>query len=216
MRMRIVAIIGVVLSLCVGVQSVHAFGIRPYVRVGYLITPPTAAELEFEVVGGPPAAAQEGLDMNRLNYGLGGQLFFVENGTIIKGSTIRVGIEASVHRLFSSVHTGAYQSTHKDSETALAFLVLGELKPEKMPVFFQLGLGPEAVLWSWEYEYTGPSYQYKSDSGVGISPVIMAAAGMDLPISDAMSVPIMLRLDNIFRYGTLTSISVVAALNVKL
>ncbi len=216
MRTRMAVLVVLILSLCAGVQSASAVEIRPYMRLGYLLTPPTAEELEFVLVGGTPADAEVGMDMNQINYGIGAQVFFLDNTSIMKNATLRLGAEAGIHRLFSSEHTGAYQSVNRDSEAAFVLLVLGEFKSAEMPFVFQVGLGPALVYWSWEYEYFGYSYEYESDSGIGFCPVIMAAGGLDLQVSDTISIPIMLRSDNVIRYGIMASISGSVGVSIKL
>ena len=44
----------------------------------------------------------------------------------------------------------------------------------------------------------------------------MIAGGWNIPLSPNASLPIMLRIDNVFRYGSLTTISAVVGVNFKI
>jgi hypothetical protein len=217
--MRTKCIVAVCVALLVGTlaQSACALGVRPYLKLGYLLNGPSADDLDFVLVGG--GNLDQFLDVNKTNFGAGVQFFPIESSSMLSGFAVRLGFDAGVQRLFTSEFQSDPSNLHwKTSETALGFLGVVELTPAKMsvPVFLQAGLGLDFVLWSDKADLHGVSDPDAGDSGMGTNLAVMVAGGVGIPVGPTASIPIMLRLDNVFRYGSLTTISAMVGLNVKL
>lgn len=177
------------------------FVIRPYGRVGMLLTPPSAADLSYEVVGGD---AEQYLDMSAMNFGGGVQ--FLLSG--VKNPNLRFGVDLGFQTLFSSKYDSLGEPTptifsdyHLDKEMNISLLGIVELLSPNSPLFFQGGLGGHFVIWSSEYVYES-KYQSSDETkgGVGFNFGLMAAAGLNLLAGERMNIPILLRLDYIMRY----------------
>jgi hypothetical protein len=214
MRTRCIAAVCALMLIGALTQSAHAFGVRPYLKVGYLLNGPSADDLGYTLVGG--GNLDQYLDVNKMNFGAGVQVFAIESNKMLQGFTLRLGIDAGVQRLFTSTfQSDPLNYRWSTSEMAFSFLGVVELATAKIPVplFLQAGLGLDFVLWSWQQELHDQAYD--DNSGLGTNLAAMVAGGVSIPLSPNATIPIMLRIDNSFRYGSLTSISAVFGLNIK-
>jgi len=180
------------------------FQIRPYAKVGMLLTPPSALDLGY-------ANADSSVDMDQYldvspgNFGAGAQFFFASP----KNPNLKFGLDLGFQKLMSSrFDTGAadlsfiYQDYYEDSEFDISLLGIVELFPPGSPFLFQGGLGGHFVAWSYRHVYES-KYQpldETTESGMTFNFGLMAAAGTNIQAGDRISIPILLRLDYIMRY----------------
>lgn len=194
-------------DVALAVSRKKSFSLRPYVKLGMLLTPPSAADLGYvEVDGGN---LDEFLDVAAANFGGGGQLLFSMNPE----KTMHIGVDVGAQKLFSSVYTLdtsdiVYLDVHNEKEFAFYLLGLLELRSRRSPLFFQAGAGIHLVSWYWDYTYSGKYHdEYTEESGLEVNMGFLLAGGFDIPVNDRVSVPIMLRMDGVMRYGTLLNAS---------
>lgn len=187
------------------------FIIRPYAKVGLLLTPPTADDLGYEEVGG--GSLEEYLDMNAFNFGGGAQFLMSLPGN----PKLRIGMDVGFQTLFSSTFdAGAggggtiYTDYNKDSEFAINLLGIVEYLPAGSGLILQGGLGGHFVFWSWRDVYES-KYQNKdeTETGTNFNFGLMAAAGLNLLGGQRLSIPVLIRLDYIMRYGGYINASLV-------
>jgi hypothetical protein len=187
-----------------------AFIVRPYAKVGYLLTPPSAADLSYEVIGGD---AEQYLDTSAMNFGGGAQFLM----SMARNPNLRLGMDVGFQTLFSSkFDTGSadgktiYEDYDKDSEFSINLLGIVEYLPADSNFLLQGGLGGHFVAWRWEHVYSS-KYQDTDETknGLGFNFALMAAAGLNLLAGERMNIPILLRLDYIMRYGGYINASVV-------
>ena len=190
----------------------NAVVIRPYLRVGFLLTPPSADDLGYEIVD-DVVDLDQFLDVNKGNFGAGVQIFL----PLSKNPSLKWGLDIGAQKLFSSrFETDASdlpyvdEDYHLDSEYDIYLLAIAELTPAGSPFFVQGGAGGHFVKWSYEYNYES-DYQSKHETGGGMEFCfgLMGAAGTSLRINDRISLPISLRLDGLLRYGLLVSAGLV-------
>jgi hypothetical protein len=215
MRGKCIVAVSVLMLIGALAQSARAVDIRPYLKLGYLAKGPSAADLDFYRVGG--GNNDRYLDVNKTNFGAGVQFFPIENSNMLKGLVVRLGVDAGVQRIFSSDYQSDPSALHwKTRESALSFLGVAELAPAKgsRSFFLQAGLGLDFVPWSDDADDHGIPEPDESYSGMGTNFAFMIAGGLGIPLGPSASIPIMLRIDNVFRYGSLTSISAVVGLNI--
>jgi hypothetical protein len=185
----------------------RSLSFRPYAKFGVLATPPTAADLNYLSVDG--GNLDQYLDVAAFSFGGGVQVLF----SLSPDNTINLGLDLGAQKLFSSVFDLGtsdivYEDIHHENEFSFYLLGLFEFRPRQSPLFFQGGLGMHLVSWSWDYTYSGQySDEYKEESGTEVNLGLMLAGGLDLPVNDKISVPIMLRMDGLMRYGMLLHIS---------
>lgn len=179
------------------------FIIRPYAKVGLLLTPPSADDLGYTDVD--DSSLEEYLDMNAFNFGGGAQFLL----SLPRNPNLRIGMDVGFQTLFSSTFdTGAggdstiYTDYNKDSEFAVSLLGIVEYLPAGSGLILQGGLGGHFVFWTWRDVYES-KYQSKdeTESGMDFNFGLMAAAGLNLLGGQRLSIPILLRLDYIMRYG---------------
>jgi len=185
---------------------------RPYLKLGLLLTPPSAADLGYVNVD-ENVDMDQYLDVKTANYGAGLQAFL----SLPNNPGLKLGVDFGLQKLFSSrFDTGTadlpyiYEDYHDENEFDIYLLGLVELAPRGSPLFVQAGLGGHFVSWSWTQNYES-KYQsiHETKSGLGFNFGLMAAAGMNLRIGDSISVPISFRLDYLARYGALITAGVV-------
>jgi hypothetical protein len=189
------------------VSRKKSFSLRPYAKMGMLLTPPSAADLGYiEVDGGN---LDELLDVATANFGGGVQLLFSLNPE----KTMHVGLDLGAQKLFSSVFTLetsdiVYEDVHNENEFAFYLLAVLELRSRRSPLFFQAGAGMHLVSWYWDYTYSGKYHdEYTEESGLEVSMGFLLSGGFDIPVNERISVPIMLRMDGLMRYGMLLNVS---------
>jgi hypothetical protein len=192
--------------------------LKPYVKLGYLLSAPSASDLGYVIIDGTDP--DKYLDMNKLNYGIGAQFLFPLSSFSNKSFDGSLGFDVGMQKIFSSTFNPGdlgswgyggytYEDNKKDSEYEVYMLGLVEFNHTSLPIVLQVGLGLHLVFWEWESNYSSNySTSYSSESGSGTQLGILVAGGLNLPISDRMKLPIMLRIDNIFRYGAELTISV--------
>ena len=188
--------------------------IRPYGKVGYLLSTPSAEDLGFVLVGG--GSLDDALESSNMNYGLGVQMLHTLQNSWIKKTKTRLGIDIGAQKLWG-YEFQADEGTTKwvGDEYDFYFVGLMEFALENSPLFFQAGLGLHVVFWSEESEFEGTySSEYDSDSGSGTNFGFVLAAGVDLPVNEKIKVPIILQLDNIFRYDLMTTLSLMAGVSI--
>ena len=182
---------------------------RPYVKGGFLLLAPSAADLGYTSVEG--ATLDQYLDVNKFNFGGGIQLA-VPLGA---ASNFKVGLDFGAQLLFTSrFELGPSDVTiedyHIENEYDSYALVLVEFSPGGSPLFLQAGVGAHFVYWTWDYHYIGvyTGDQSKSESGLDFNLGMSAAVGINLPLGENARLPIFLRLDYLLRYGSLLSAGV--------
>jgi len=189
------------------VSRKKSFSLRPYAKMGMLLTPPSAADLGYiEVDGGN---LDEFLDVATANFGGGVQLLLSLNPE----NTMHLGVDLGAQKLFSSVFDLGtsdivYEDIHHENEFAFYLLALLELRSRRSPVFFQAGAGMHLVSWYWDYTYSGKYHdEYEEESGLEVNMGFLLSGGFDIPVSERISVPIMLRMDGLMRYGMMLNLS---------
>jgi len=217
--MKKLTIITLALVVAMIAGSAHAGGtmMRPYVKFGSLLSGPGADDLGYTDVDG--ANLDEYLKMDKGNYGLGAQFLFDVKET--PTSVYRAGFDIGIQSIFKSkFDTGSsdldfiYESYDEDSEYSFYMLGVGEYSPNKLPFVLQAGLGIHYVYWSWASNHDSKySYEYDATSGSGVNIGFLLAGGLDLRVNEKMAVPVMLRIDSIFRYGTETTVSLLVGLD---
>lgn len=182
------------------------FSFRPYLKLGLLLTPPSANDLGYINVD-KNVDMDQYLDVKTADYGAGLQFFL----SLPKNPSLKLGLDFGVQKLFSSrFDTGSsdlpyiYEDYDDENEYDIYLVGLAELTPRGSPFFLQAGLGGHFVSWTWTQNYES-QYQSKHEtkSGLGFSFGLMAAAGMNLRISDGISLPVSIRLEYLARYGAL-------------
>lgn len=185
----------------------RSLSFRPYAKFGVLATPPTAADLNYLNVDS--VNLDQYLDVAAFSFGGGVQVLF----SLSPENTINFGLDLGAQKLFSSIFDlGSsdivYEDIHHENEFSFYLLGLLEFRPRQLPLFFQGGLGMHLVSWHWDYTYSGKySDEYKEESGTEVNLGLMLAGGLDLPVNEKISVPIMLRMDGLLRYGMLLNVS---------
>jgi len=167
--------------------------LRPYLRAGINLLPPSMEDLEY--VGDWSDAV---INKNPLCIGAGSQfkvaLNKVDLGVDIGGGTV------FVNEVIYDEVVGI--ATYLDKESHIYILFFGEFKL-KDPFFVQFGLGPNISPWYYEYYYDSVSYsdEQNSGSGVGFNLAFMSSAGVDFDINERTNLFLLGRLDGILRYG---------------
>jgi hypothetical protein len=195
-----------------------SFLIRPYLKVGFLLTPPSADDLGY-VSADAGGDLDQYLTVNKGNFGAGLQVFL----PVALAPSLKLGLDVGFHKLFSSrFDTGAadisfiYEDYDEDSDYDVHVLGLAEMVPNGSPFFLQGGLGGHFVHWSWTENYES-KYQsiHETKSGTDFVLGLMAAAGTSLKVGDRVSLPISIRLDYLFRYGSLLTAGLVVGLSFR-
>jgi hypothetical protein len=196
----------VILIICLTLPSakVHAQKISytSYVYIGVLLTPPSTAELGY---ASQYATLDKFRKMHPFNYGFGVQGLH----GLSSNSAYKVGIDLSFGKLFNDTYTDdTGDALHKDWESSMKLLALVELSTDKR-FLFQAGAGPNFVIWNWNYTYDGPyEYVHETDGGVRVNFELMTAGKTFVYKSDKISIPIILRVDCLFRYGVMLSTNI--------
>ena len=188
------------------------FLFRPYLKLGLLLTPPSATDLGYVNVD-EDVDMDQYLDVKTANYGAGLQAFL----SLPNNPGLKLGVDFGLQKLYSSrFDTGSsdlsyiYEDYDDENEFDIYLLGLVEIAPRGSPLFVQAGLGGHFVSWSWTQNYES-KYQsiHETKSGLDFNFGLMAAAGMNLLIGNRISVPISFRLDYLARYGALITAGVV-------
>ena len=174
--------------------------IRPYLRAGINLLPPSMEDLEY--IGDWSDAD---INKNPINIGLGTQLKLALN-------KVDVGIDIGGGTMFRNeviYDEGVGVSSYLDKESHIYVLFFGEYII-KDPFFVQFGMGPHISPWTYEYYYDSVNYtdQSESSNGVGVNFGVMAAAGADFAISEKFNIFFLGKMDGIFRYGVMLPFTV--------
>jgi hypothetical protein len=184
---------------------------RLYLNGGVALTAPSAEDLDFRLVGG--SADELPFETNRAVYGLGVQV-------LLDLDRLRIGADLGWQKLFSSRMDLSYSDmmdVSEDRESSIRVLGLAEYTLADGPLFFQAGAGLHFVRWDYSYEFSGRwSSEDREEGGFEVSPGVMGGAGMELHLGPSLKVPVMARLDCIFRYGMILTGSVAAGLSFEL
>jgi len=177
-----------------------------YGKLGYLLTPPNTADLGYSV-DGVAGGLDDLQDVNQTTYGFGFKVFSANKNNRAFGGDIgtqKLFLSKIEYETSSTVYTD-YQT---DREWELYINGLIRFKKAEKPFFFEAGPGLHVVFWDWESYYSS-TYQSTSDSdgGTELNFGIVAEAGLKIETSKAISIPISVRSDMIFRYGVLWQIS---------
>jgi len=169
--------------------------IRPYLRAGINLLPPSMEDLEYE---GDWSDAV--INKNPINIGAGTQVK-------ISLDKVDVGIDIGGGTMYKNevvYDEGVGISSYLDKESHIYILLFGEYTL-KDPFFVQVGLGPNISPWYYEYYYDSVNYtdQSESYSGVGVNLAFMASAGADFAISENINIFLLGKMDGIFRYGVM-------------
>ena len=194
------------------ITAQKGLNVRPYIRLGVLLTPPSTEDLGYFVIG-DPGGLDDFQDISVLNYAMGVQLL----KGLSEGPSI--GGELGIQNLFNSVIDHGVSSlsdlsldTDREWDVYLGPLV--EFQMDNSPLYFQAGLGVHVVYWQYISEYDGTYVdEYYTDGGIGTSVGINGTAGFRLKISDSFSMPIALRTDVIFRHGILLQAGILVGLD---
>jgi len=184
-----------------------SFSLRPYGKIGKLLTPPSAADLGYFEAGG--GNLDEFLSVATANFGGGIQLLFSLNPE----NTMHFGVDLGAQKLYSSTfNLGTsdivYEDIQNEKEFVAYLLGLLELRPRRSPLFLQVGAGMHLVYWSWDHTYSEKYYEeHKKNSGLEVNMGFLLSTGLDIPLGKWISVPIMLRMDGLMRYGMLLNVS---------
>jgi hypothetical protein len=197
----------IVILLLAGATQISygQFILRPYATGGYLLTSPTASDLEYVIVGG--GNPDQYLTVNRGIFGGGLQLLYALPAT---RRSLRIGLDVGWQKLFSSkfdTHDAdgvlIYEDYSEDKDDAAHVLAMVEYKFPGLPVFVQGGIGAYMVFWTWDYNFSGRySTEYKTESGNATNLGAEAALGINLITLPHVRIPVLARLDYISRYGT--------------
>ena len=198
--------------LCLSMGSLaHAgsqLGIRPYGKACILLTPPSAADLDYQSAAGENM--DKYLDMNKTDFGVGMQLLL--NKTVSESFRKTTwGLDVGFQKLFSSrfdTHSSDISFIHEDystdNESDLYVLVFAEFRSEKSPLFFQVGGGEHLVFWSYKKHYSSMyTTEDNSSGGSAFNLGFFAAAGKNFKPNENLRIPVLVRLDCILRYGLL-------------
>ena len=184
------------------------FILRPYGKIGTLLTPPNTADLDYSV-NGTPGGLDDIQEVSSLTYGFGFQVLGVlKNGTHIGG-------EIGLQNLFSSeisnpLQTGVYYNSDYDNEWEFYFSPLIEWNIKETPLFFQAGAGMHIVFWNWHSEFESVySYDYDSDEGTDVNIGFTGTLGIKVKASPHVIIPLALRTDFMPRYGIMLQLGTI-------
>ncbi len=209
----VLAIVLAGLLPCTGALAAEKAMLRPYVWFGTTLTSPSADDLGYVSADGDNLDSY--LDYSKMNYGAGLQLFLPST------TNIRFGGDIGMRKLFSAeFNTGSedisFVDEDYDTEDEYDIAVLGvvEYALPNSNFFLQGGAGLHFVYWSWESNYSSDySYNYSGASGTDTNIGLMGAAGTTLALTPTLSMPLILRIDYIARYGATMPVTVMAGLN---
>ncbi len=215
-RKLTVIVVALLLGAVTAVAAEQTVSVRPYLQFGRLMSAPSADDLGYEDVDG--ASLEEYLDVDKGTMGGGAQLLFVV------GPQLKVGADLGFRKLYDSrFDTGAsdldyiYESYQTDKESTIYLMGVAQYSLLDSPVFLQGGLGMHLVFWTWEKKHWseyGRDDKESSDTEVGLG--FMVAGGVNLPVHENLSFPIMLRIDYMFRHGSMIPVSLMAGASFNL
>jgi hypothetical protein len=184
----------------------------PYFKLGLLIVPPTQDDLGYESWAG--CTNQCSNDMKTFNYGFGLKLF-----TPFKGNFLKVGLDLGWQTLFknnNSLSGDNNISLYLDQENEKYLFGLISYSFNDNLFELQAGAGIHIVSWTYKYDFINYDnypdvHTEKGDSDLHFGGTV--SGGINLKITDAIELPIMIRLDLIKRYGALINLSTTVGIN---
>jgi len=186
-------------------------------RFGMTMEEPSLLELDYVAAAENDPDYSLSQNMNTTNYGGGIQI-------VTKHRIIRLGIDIGVQRLFESKVNGVERDADKvpvqvvefewtDSDLAINAGAFLEFAPRSW-MLFQIGLNVYQIYNRYldveEGETLHDITEWIPTAG------FMVAAGLNIPISRRISIPILARADIIYRYGIIFPVHVNAGLGLKL
>lgn len=205
---RILIAVAALLLLSAGISAQGGMSIRPYVRFGLNLLPPSLEDLGFS--GGMPGAE---IIRNPLSAGAGAQISLLMN-------SFRAGLDVGATTMFVNkvqYDQGVGVSNYLDEEYSV--YVLGFVqKPLGEFFFIQGGAGIHICPWYYEYYYESANYTdtYDEYSGVGYSLGLMAGVGTEIPLGSKTNLFLLGKLDGIIRYGIMLPLTVNAGVRIDL
>jgi hypothetical protein len=202
------------LAFMVGSSAFSQTFLRPYLKAGFLISAPNSVDLGYS------AGGEEFFSIEKFNYGLGCQILFPLTAKTGDSFIPSLGVDVGGQHLFSSTYDLGQQGIPnitvdkwEESEVSGNVLAVLDLSHGRMPIDLQVGVGLYLVFYNGTYEFQG-RYSSTSEerSSTGTDFGVMVSGGVKLPLAKGMSLPLMLRVDNIFRYGSMTSVCGVVGL----
>jgi hypothetical protein len=194
------------------ITAQNGLSIRPYGKIGILLTPPNTADLDYSLDGNP-GGLDDSQEVDIITFALGVQ--FIKE----RENSFALGGEIGIQNLFSSVvrltptFPGGYNNDY-DKEWELYLGPLVEFSSDDKPLFFQAGAGLHIVFWEYISDFLGQySSEYYSNGGVGASFGLQGTVGTKLALSEKLSVPFAFRTDIMFRYGILLQASFLFSLD---
>jgi hypothetical protein len=188
--------------------------IRPYLKAGFLVSAPNAVDLNYS------AGTEQFFSIKKFNYGAGCQILFPLTRKTGDGFIPSLGVDVGGQHLFSSTYDLGKQGIPnitvdkwEESEVSGNVLAVLDLSHGKMPIDLQVGAGLYLVFYNGTYDFQG-RYSSTSEerSSTGTDFGVMVSGGVKLPLAKGMSLPLLLRVDNIFRYGSMMSVCGVVGL----
>jgi len=192
-----------------------AIGIRPYGKLGFILISPSAADLGFVLAG--DGSMDDALDKDLINFGAGGQFLYDLDKSLISGVQTRLGMDMGIQTLFGyKFQANPSTTAWEEHEYDMYFHGIVEFKMDNSPLFLQAGIGPHFIFWTEDSEFKGKySYSYDSDSGTDINFSLMISAGYELQAGKNMTIPIMVRLDNLLRYDLMVDLDVMIGVSLN-
>jgi hypothetical protein len=185
--------------------------VTPYIKFGTMLTSPSADDFGFvEADGGN---LDDYLDLSKGNFGGGIQFLF--------GLPVgpQFGADVGYQRLFSyTFDTGTsdlpyiQEDNWEGNEQDIYVNGIVNYGFPASSLVVQGGAGIHIVLWEEQRNYRSDySTDYEEDSGSNTNFGLYGAAGINIPVG-TISMPLMIRLDYIMRYGSTITASAMVGL----
>jgi hypothetical protein len=206
-RIYILAVIFILFLIQISLAA-----ITPYIKIGTMLTSPSADDFGF--VDAEGGNLDEYLDLSKGNFGGGLQfLFGMPAGP-------QFGAEIGYQKLFSYTFDAGVsdlpyiqEDNWEGSEQDLYINGIVNYGFPASSVFVQGGAGFHIVFWEEQRNYQSDyTSDYEEDSGSGTNFGLFGAAGINIPLG-TISMPLMIRLDYIMRYGSTITASAVVGLS---
>lgn len=209
-------------------QASAGHTLRSYVRLGTLFLPPGGPEIGY------PDSAEP--DLAKTHFGLGFQAATTLPGADSRppaasaagpqrrpaASPWKMGMDLGVFRLFAATGEPVWLDNEyfwpdDDTEWLAHLDFFLEYAPPGTPVFLQAGPGLAVVFANPPGPYDNNDYfliQYRKPVGhahLGM----MAAGGLEFPVSESMAMMVMARIDPVLRHGTMIPAAFAAGLSLR-
>ncbi len=215
MKIKILTAIFALLS------STFVFGqgtlsLRPYLRAGINMLPPTLEDLDFV---DPPTDAE--VHKTPISAGAGVQILIPSiSGAIGLDETYKMGMDVGATTIFFNkviYDEGVGTANYFDEEYSVYLMPF--LEKSLGEVFFlQGGVGLHILPWFYEYYYESNNYTDSDEyySGVGFSGGFMFAGGMRVSLGSRSGLFLLGKMDGIIRYGLMLPVTINAGFTVDL